>query len=75
MVKNRDYPLYTLEEYESLSQMVCRKAEECETKVAFQYMRGKTIHSVTYRQYLDAILTTGKYLSEHCSEETYRNFR
>lgn len=66
MIKNRDYPLYMLEEYESLHQMVCQKAQKCGMKVAFQYMRGKAVNNVTYQQYLDDVLITGKYLSEHC---------
>ena len=65
MRRNRNYPLYEREEYESLSQMVCRKAEKCADKIAFQYMRGKNIHSVTYQKYLEDILVTGQYLSEH----------
>ena len=65
MMRNKDYPLYELEEYESLSQMVCEKARTCADKIAFQYMRGKNIQSITYRKYLEDILATGKYLSEH----------
>lgn len=71
MVKNRNYPLYTLEEYVSLNQMVCRKAQKCGMKVAFQYMRGKTIQSVTYQQYFDDVLITGKYLLAYCSEKSH----
>lgn len=65
MKRNRNYPLYEREEYESLSQMVCRKAEKCANKIAFQYIRGKEIQNITYREYLEDILITGKYLSEH----------
>ena len=71
MVKNRDYPLYEREEYESFNQMVYRKAQKCGDKLAFQYMRGKTIHSVTYQQYFDDVLITGKYLSAYCSEGSH----
>lgn len=66
MVRNKNYPLYELDEYETLSQMVCRKAEKCETKVAFQYMQGRTIHSITYRQYFNDVMITGKYFSKCC---------
>lgn len=66
MIKNRDYPLYMLDKYKSLHHMVCQKAQKCRMKVAFQYMRGKTVNNVTYQQYLDDVLITGKYLSEHC---------
>ena len=71
MIKNRDYPLYMLEEYESLHQMVCQKAQKCGMKVAFQYMRGKTVNNVTYQQYLDDVLITGKYLSERCDTRSH----
>ena len=71
MVKNRDYPLYEREEYESFNQMVCRKAQKCGDELAFQYMRGKTIHNVTYQQYFNDILITGKYLSAYCSEGSH----
>lgn len=65
MKKNRDYPLYEREEYESLSQMVCEKARMCGDKIAFQYMQGRDIQSVTYRKYLEDILVIGQYLSEN----------
>lgn len=71
MVRNRDYPLYEREEYESFNQMVCRKAQKCGDKLAFQYMRGKTIHNVTYQQYFDDVLITGKYLSAYCGEGSH----
>lgn len=64
MTRNRDYPLYEREEYETLSQMVWEKAQKCGDKIAFQYRRGKNIFSVTYREYLDDVLSVGKYLSE-----------
>lgn len=71
MMRNKDYPLYELKEYESLSQMVCEKARTCADKIAFQYMRGKNIQSITYRKYLEDILATGKYLSEHYGRRSH----
>lgn len=65
MMRNKDYPLYELKEYESLSQMVCEKARICADKIAFQYMQGKKVQSVTYHKYLEDVLAAGKYLSEH----------
>jgi len=64
MIRNSNYPLYELEEYETLSQMVCEKARICGDKIAFQYMQGKSVQSVTYRKYLDDIIVTGEYFSE-----------
>ena len=71
MTRNRDYPLYEREEYESLSQMVWEKAQKCSDKIAFQYRQGKTILSVTYREYLDDVLAAGKYLSERCKVRSH----
>lgn len=51
--------------------MVYRKAQKCGDKLAFQYMRGKAIHNVTYQQYFDDVLITGKYLSAYCSEGSH----
>lgn len=71
MMRNKDYPLYEQEEYETLSQMVWEKAQKCGDKIAFQYRRGKNIFSVTYREYLDDVLATSKYLSEHCNGRSH----
>lgn len=71
MIRNKDYPLYELEEYESLSQMVCEKARTCADKIAFQFMRGKNIQSITYHKYLEDIVVTGKYLSERYDRQTH----
>lgn len=71
MMRNRDYPLYEREEYETLSQMVRQKAQECGDKIAFQYRQGKTIHSVTYHQYLDDILAVSRFLLEHCNDQRH----
>lgn len=71
MMRNRDYPLYEREEYETLSQMVWEKAQKCGDKIAFQYRRGKNIFSVTYREYLDDVLSVGKYLSERCNGRSH----
>lgn len=71
MIRNRDYPLYEREEYESLSQMVYEKARTCGDKIAFQYTRGKNMQSVTYREYLEDILVTGKYLSKCCEGRSH----
>ena len=71
MMRNKDYPLYELEEYESLGQMVCEKARTYPDKVAFQYMRGKKVQSITYRKYLEDVLAAGKYLSEHYGRRSH----
>lgn len=71
MTRNRDYPLYEREEYETLSQMVWEKAQKCGDKIAFQYRRGKNIFSVTYREYLDDVVSASKYLSEHCNGRSH----
>ena len=63
MIKNRNYPLYELEEYESLNEMICRKAQKCGSAAAFQYMRGKKLYNVSYQAFLDDILITGNYIS------------
>lgn len=63
MIKNQDYPLYELEEYESLNEMICRKAEKCGSAAAFQYMRGKKLYNVSYHEFLDDILLVGNYIS------------
>ena len=71
MIRNKDYPLYELEEYETLSQMVCEKARTCPDKIAFQFMRGKNIQSITYRKYLEDVVVTGKYLSERYERQSH----
>lgn len=71
MIRNKDYPLYDPIEYESLSQMVCKKAQTCADKIAFQFMRGKNIQSITYRKYLEDIVATGKYLSERYDRQAH----
>lgn len=71
MIRNKDYPLYDLEEYESLGQMVCEKGRTCADKIAFQYIRGKNIQSVTYRKYLEDIVVTGKYFSERYERQSH----
>mgnify|MGYP001075908060 CR=1 FL=1 len=71
MTRNRDYPLYEREEYETLSQMVWEKAQKCGNKIAFQYRRGKNIFSVTYREYLDDVLSASKYLSKHSNGRSH----
>lgn len=71
MTRNRNYPLYEREEYETLSQMVWEKAQKCGDKIAFQYRRGKNIFSVTYREYLDDAVSASKYLSERCNGRSH----
>lgn len=63
MIKNRNYPLYEPEEHESLNQMICRKAKKCGSSAAFQYMRGKKMYNVSYREFLDDIIIEGNYIS------------
>ena len=71
MMRNKDYPLYEREEYESLSQMVWQKAQKYGDQVAFQYRQRKTICSVTYREYLADVLAVGKFLSERCNGRSH----
>lgn len=71
MTRNRNYPLYEREEYETLSQMVWEKAQKCGDKIAFQYRRGKNIFSVTYREYLDDAVSASKYLSDRCNGRSH----
>lgn len=71
MMRNRDYPLYEREEYETLSQMVWQKAQKCGNQIAFQYRQGKTIRSVTYREYLADVLAVGKFFSDRCNGRSH----
>lgn len=64
-MKNRNYPLYELEEYESLNEMIYRKAEKCGSAMAFQYMRGKALYHVSYQEFLNDIIIAGNYISNH----------
>lgn len=64
MIKNKIYPLYELEEYESLNQIICKKAEKCKDMTAFQYMKGNKLYNVSYKKFLEDILTSGKYLED-----------
>lgn len=64
MIKNRNYPLYELEEYENFNHMICRKAKKCGNAAAFQYIRGKKLYNISYKQFLNDILMIGIYISK-----------
>lgn len=71
MIKNRNYSLYELEEYESLNQMICRKAEKCKDMTTFQYMQANNLYNVSYKGFLDDILVAGKYIEDFIKKPTH----
>ncbi len=65
-MRKKNYPSYEVEECGSLNEMVCRKAQRCGNEIAFQYILGKTVHSITYQQFLDDVLVAGMYINDIC---------
>lgn len=61
-MKNKEYPLYELEKYSSLNQMVYSKAKKRGNAIAFQYMQKKELCNVSYQKFLEDILIVGNYL-------------
>ena len=63
-MKNRNYPLYELQEYKTINEMVIDKARTLSNETAFQYMQKKNIVNITYQQFLTDILKLGNFLNE-----------
>ena len=81
-MKNKQYPLYTVEKLTDLRQMLKEKAEDYPEAVAFQYMVSrKAMVEKTYAQFYEDVRALGTYLLKHhvtgrkialISENSYR---
>lgn len=65
-MKNKRYPLYSIDQVADLREMLRQKAEQCGDEVAFRYMVGrKSMVERTYRQFYEDVRALGTYLLKH----------
>lgn len=69
MKKNKAYPLYQLEEYESFIEMIVWKAEKLKNKTAFQYVEKGQVCNVSYEQFRKDIVNISTYLIKEYSSD------
>ena len=70
-MKNEDYPLYELEEYNSLGEMVECKARKLGKKTAFQYVYKKQVCNVSYEQFMEDISKCAIYFNAQYGEKKH----
>lgn len=70
-MRNEDYPLYELEEYNSFGEMVECKARKLGKKTAFQYVYKKQVCNVSYEQFMEDISKCEIYFNTQYGEKEH----
>ncbi|MBR4720334.1 MAG: AMP-binding protein [Clostridia bacterium] len=61
---NKNYPLYTVEHFKTIRDMLKKQVAENKDTVAYKYEEGKDVREVTYREFYDEVLFFGTALTE-----------
>ena len=61
---NKNYPLYTVEHFKTIRDMLKKQVAENKDTVAYKYEDGKDVREVTYGEFYDEVLFLGTALTE-----------
>ena len=56
---NKNYPLYKVEHFKTIREMLKRQAESNKDAVAYKYEDGKSVKEVTYGEFYDEVVSLG----------------
>ena len=61
---NKNYPLYNVEYFKTVREMLKKQAEASKDTVAYKYEDGKSVKEVTYGEFYDELVSLGTALSK-----------